>query len=131
MTCSICGADDSPVKCIQCEKILCTSCVINCDLQGKDICVQKAGNFIIYRCPGTNCPTCAKEAMIFKCKGCGIRFCRAVIDIWSKPCPTCKDYICGFCYERHIKTCTDFYDKEEALGKLYKLIEGEKKKSKK
>ncbi|MHA1651450.1 MAG: hypothetical protein ACTSYB_14770 [Candidatus Helarchaeota archaeon] len=131
MPCDICGADEVSAKCIVCEKNLCSSCVHNCDLQGKDVCVQKAGDFVIYRCPGTHCPTCAIESLIFTCKDCGIKFCRTVIDEWAKPCPTCKDYICGFCYEEHIKTCTDYYDKEEALSKLYKLIEGDKEKDKK
>ena len=128
MVCLICGSSDSPEKCILCEKDLCSFCVVRCDPRVKNNCVSKAGEFIIWQCSGTLCPTCAEDALIFTCKGCQVKFCRTVIGTWAKQCPNCKDYICGDCYENHIKTCTDFYDKEIALDKLYKLIEGDKKK---
>jgi hypothetical protein len=128
MSCLNCGSPNITGKCIICEKDLCDNCMINCDLQKKDVCIQRIGDYIVWRCPGTLCPTDAKEWLIFTCKDCQIKFCKTVIGDWAKPCPTCKDHICGDCYDQHIKTCTTFYDKEEALDKLYKLIQGDKKK---
>jgi hypothetical protein len=127
MACQVCGSEEAGARCIVCGKQLCTSCVSNCGLKGKDICVQKAGNTVLFRCPATYCAQCGKEALIFKCKDCGITFCKSALDVWAKPCPTCKDYICGYCYESHITTCNSYYDKEEALDKLFKLVQGKKK----
>ncbi|MHA1265266.1 MAG: hypothetical protein ACTSRS_08550 [Candidatus Helarchaeota archaeon] len=125
--CSMCGSDEITAKCIICEQDLCNSCVITCQQRGTGACDQKAGTIVVYQCPGTFCPKHAKEQMIFTCKDCGVQFCRTAIDIWAKACPTCKDYICGNCYETHIKSCTDVFDKEAALNKLYHMIEGDKK----
>ncbi len=129
MLCQICNSNEAIAKCILCEKELCESCTKACSLKDKDICIQKAGEFIIYQCPATYCPSCGFEALIFTCKSCGIKFCKSVIDNWSKACPTCKDYICGYCYEEHIRDCEDYYDMEDALDKLYKLVEGDKPKN--
>lgn len=128
MPCQICGAAQTVAKCIICEREVCSSCVVYCPQRDSDICDQKAGSITIYHCPGTYCPPHAKEELIFTCKDCHTQFCRSPINNWAKACPVCKDYICGNCYQTHIKNCTDYYDKEEALEKLYKLIEGEKQK---
>lgn len=127
MLCQICGSSDPIAKCIICDKDLCAACVIDCDLKDREICVQKAGNVVIFSCPATYCSEDGKEALIFKCKDCEITFCKSVLDTWVKPCPSCKDYICGNCYETHIMTCTTYYDKEEALDRLFKIIQGGKK----
>ena len=126
MLCEICGSEEASSVCIMCEKKLCEACIIRCDVHDKDICIWRAGDIIIHRCSGIHCPTHAIENLIFTCKGCGIKFCKTPIGEWCQSCPSCKDYICGNCYNEHIKTCTEFYDKEEALDKLYNLIEGDK-----
>ncbi|MDD1778818.1 MAG: hypothetical protein LUQ65_11705 [Candidatus Helarchaeota archaeon] len=127
MACQACGSVETAAKCIVCGKELCSACVVLCGLKDKDICVQKAGSIIVFRCPSTYCEKCGREALIFKCKDCGIVFCKSALDLWAKPCKTCKDYICGFCYETHVATCKSYYDKEEALDKLFKLVQGKKK----
>jgi len=127
MVCQVCGAEETVAQCIVCDKELCDVCVVNCGLKDKGICVQKAGNFIIFSCPGTYCSECGRETLIFICKDCGITFCKSVLDSWAKPCPSCKDYICGYCFETHITTCETYYDKEEALDRLFKLIQSNKK----
>ena len=127
MVCHICGSEAAVAKCIICEQELCMECIVNCGLKDKDICVQKAGSFIVFRCPGTFCSEHGKDLLIFRCKDCGITFCKSVLGNWVKPCKTCKDHICGTCYETHIGVCTSYYDKEEALDKLFKLVQGNKK----
>ncbi|NVM55429.1 MAG: hypothetical protein HWN66_17110 [Candidatus Helarchaeota archaeon] len=127
MPCQICSSAAVVGKCIICEIDLCPSCTISCDLKDTEACTQKAGDMVIYRCPGTYCITHAREALIFTCKDCKITFCKTSIDSWIKACPTCKDYICGNCYTSHTIDCADFYDREESLNELFKLIEGDKK----
>ena len=128
MPCQACDAEEATAKCIVCEIELCAECVVVCKLSETDVCDQKAGDFVLYHCPGTYCKTHGKEALIFACKDCKTVFCKTPIDNWAKVCPTCKDYICGNCYESHSKGCTELFDKEQALDKLFKLIEGDKTK---
>ena len=123
-----CSSEEVVAKCIICEKELCTNCLVKCDLQDKEVCIRTTGeDIVIYRCPATFCATCARENLIFQCKKCELVFYKTCIsNEWAKPCPTCKDHLCGFCFEDYMKSCTDFFDKKKELDKLYKLIQGDK-----
>ncbi|NVM27275.1 MAG: hypothetical protein HWN65_00425 [Candidatus Helarchaeota archaeon] len=126
MPCQACGTEKTTAKCIICEIELCAECVVNCKLSSLDVCDQKAGKVVIYHCLGTFCKIHAKGELNFTCKGCKTVFCKTAIYDWAKACPTCMDYICGNCYKSHVESCTDFYDKETALEKVFKLVEGDK-----
>ncbi|MFX1294240.1 MAG: hypothetical protein ACFFD2_05205 [Promethearchaeota archaeon] len=128
MPCKTCGSTDVIGKCIICEIDLCPACSISCDLKSTDICTQKAGNKVIFICPGIFCEFHGKYELVFTCKECKKSFCKTAVNNWTKVCPTCKDHICIDCYKKHIVDCVDFYDKEKALNKLFNLIEGDKTK---
>ncbi|MHC1591823.1 MAG: hypothetical protein ACXQS8_07040, partial [Candidatus Helarchaeales archaeon] len=100
--------------------------MITCDLASyaDQYCSQKVGNIVVWTCSGIICKDCELDVLTYKCKNCGRRYCMARSDTFK--CKTCQYTFCPDCFETHVASCTDKYDREAEMQLLKEKIEGKK-----
>ncbi|MHA1145976.1 MAG: hypothetical protein ACTSRW_14635 [Candidatus Helarchaeota archaeon] len=122
LSCKSCGKETEK-KCIQCSLPVCEDHLLTCDLLefAEEYCSQKVGSIVAWRCSGIICKDCELDVLTYKCRNCGRRYCMSRSETFK--CKTCKFTFCPECYDSHVKTCTDKYDRDAEMEIIREKIQ--------